>query len=136
MSKLVGPRVTFVLGAILGALIVYNFSRQIEEKIEYRDRIKTETRIVTRIVERKNPDGSSSTTTEIVDTGSRTQDTSLTALKLAQKQYIVGAGASFEYGRFQVPEYNVTVGRRLMGPILGAVTISKERLQGSVLIEF
>lgn len=125
-----------LIGAFIGAAVIWQLYPRIEEKLEYKDRVKVETRVVTRIVERKSPDGSSETTTEITDIGSSTHDTSLQALKLAQKQYVVGAGASFTYGHFEAPEYNLTVGRRLIGPVLGAVTVSKERVMASLLVEF
>lgn len=128
--------ISAILGLLIGAALIWYLYPRTQDKIEYRDRVKVETRIVTRIVERKALDGSSTTETEIVDTGSATRDTSLVALKAAQKQYVVGIGTAYNWGHFQAPDYSLTVGRRLVGPLIGAVTVSKDRLQAGLLFEF
>jgi hypothetical protein len=128
--------VTGIVGVALGMALVHYLYPRIESRVEYRDRVKVETKVITRIKVVKSPDGSTTTDTEIIDTGSSTRDTSLVALKLAQKQYIVGAGAGFAWGRFEQPEYNLTFGRRIVGPVLGAITVSKERVSLGVLYEF
>lgn len=123
-------------GALIGATLIWVFYPRVESKVEYKDRTKVETRIVTRIKEVRGKDGTSTTETEIVDVGHRTEDTSLMVLKAAQKQYVVGVGVGYDWGHFEQPDYSVTLGRRVLGPLLGAITVSKERAQVAVLFEF
>ena len=136
MNFKVPARVTFLLGSVLGALVVYNLMPAPTERVEYKDRIKTETKVVTKVVHVKGPDGSERTETEIVDTGSRLQDTSLLALKAAQKQFLVGVNASAAWGHFEQPEYSLILGRRIAGPLLGALNVSKERTGMALYFEF
>jgi hypothetical protein len=128
--------IPLVLGAMLGAAVVHFLYPRIEERVEYKDRVKIETKVVTRIVERKAPDGTSEIVTEITDTGTSTRDTSLVALKAVQKQYLVGVNVSSTWGHFETPEYSLILGRRIAGPFLGAVNVSKERAGAALYFEF
>ncbi len=124
-------------GVLIGALVVHFLFPTVEESIEYRDRVKVETRIVTRTVTVRAPDGSTRTETETVDNSNSTQDTSLVSLKLAQKQYLFGVGVRTSFDQFSQPDYVVHVGRRIVGPFLGAISVGTDRrAEAAVYFEF
>ncbi len=94
----------------MGALGVWYLYPRV--RVQYQDRVQVQTKVVTRIVERKRPDGSSETTTEIVDTSKSDQNKVL----YMQPKYILGAGitASFPVAR---PDYEVVAAKRVLGPL-------------------
>lgn len=133
MNKLIAA---LVAGLIIGASLVHFLYPRIEERVEYKDRIKTETKIVTKVVHIKAPDGTERTETEIVDTGRSDSTSSLTALKVAQKQFLFGLGARTEWDHYK-PEYVVHVGRRIAGPFLAGLSVGTDRrVEAAVYFEF
>lgn len=125
-----------LIGMLIGAALIWALYPPMESKVEYKDRIVVQEKVVTRIIEKKAPDGSSETITEIIDESKKEQDTSLLVSKIAKKQYVVGVHASTEYSWNVKPEYSVSVARRLVGPVFGSVTASSERVAVGVLYEF
>jgi hypothetical protein len=119
-------------GLLIGAALILWLAPRVEEKVEYRDREVVKTRTITRIKER--PGGGKDT--EIIEEGEASKDTSLNVVKLAQKRYLLGVGASSPWSFKLEPEYSVTGGLRIAGPFIGALTVSKERVQIGVLYEF
>lgn len=118
-------------GLLIGAACVWYFYPRIETT--YQDRVKVETRIVTRIKEVKSKDGSSTTTTEIVDTGKRLEDLKL--IKLAPR-YLAGASVAYNWGHFNEPDYAILGGIRIVGPLFGTATVSSKQTQIGLLLEF
>lgn len=126
------PIIALVAGFLIGAALIHFLYPRIEERTEYKDREVVKTRIITRIKER--PDGGKDT--EIIEEGSKEKDTKFKQEKVAQKQYLVGLGASSPLDKFDGPEYSILVGRRILGPVLGFVQASKNTATIGVLYEF
>jgi hypothetical protein len=132
MSKFRLPIIALMAGLLIGAALIHFLYPRIEERTEYKDREVVKTRIITRIKER--PDGGKDT--EIIEEGSKEKDTKFKQEKIAQKQYLVGLGASTPLDKFDGPEYSVLVGRRIVGPVLGFVQASKENVGVGIIYEF
>lgn len=121
---------------IAGALLTRFYWPAVETKLEVQEKEVIRKQIETRVVHVKQPDGTERTETVIIDNSIERRDSKLSYTKVAQKQYLVGAGVQYEWGRFQAPEYSLVAGRRIVGPVFGVLTLSKERVQVSGLVEF
>jgi hypothetical protein len=105
---------------------------RIEERTQYKDREVIKYRTITRTITR--PDGTKEE--EKIEEGEKDKQSEFKQEKVMQRQYLAGLGATFEYGQFQQPEYNVIVGRRILGPVFGFVQASTERITVGALYEF
>lgn len=108
-----------------------------ELKVEYRDRIVEQTKIQTRIVHVRAPDGSERTETIIVDGSTSTRDSRTSILKATKAQYVVGVGVAARISEWDQPKYNLLVARRIVGPVFVGLTASTDKQIGALLsIEF
>lgn len=129
----ISARLTFVLGAVLGALIVYNFARQVETKVEVQEKEVVKTQVQTRIVHVKAPDGTERTETVTIGTSTEQRDSRLSLLQNKRAQYVVGVGVAAPLADFKAPEYSLLVSRRILGPLFVGVTASTDKTVGALV---
>lgn len=131
---------SFIIGIVISAgvsavLTKYYFPR-IESKTETVEKEVIRTDVVTVTKEVTKVDGTKETTTTVVDKSTKKTDTKETQVKLdVRPDWLVGGGILSNFK--DKPEYELSVGKRILGPFLGQVKYQTNGYIGvNVLVEF